>query len=398
MRRAVVVGADRAGLSAAGDLLRQGGNVAFPTETVYGLGGNALDEQAVLRIFEHKGRPLTDPLIVHVNDADTALGLVRARGVTLKIFKLLADAFWPGPLTMVLQAADHVPSAISAGTGFVGVRAPAHPVARDLLDASGVPVAAPSANRFGHVSPTSAAHVLADLGDKDIMVVDGGDLAQGCCTVGIESTVLKVVDSSLDCEDAESERSLVLFRKGGVPEAAIRKVLDDAGMSHVILVPPPAFSPKTVVKAQDEEDKAFEAPGQSITHYAPDVETWLLSGDVEQAMKAKDIALDQTPLTMQLGEDKSVNVATCVIIDYAGALQDLKPLALAYRDISPQGDISQAAQTIFDVLRWAEQIKGAEHVLLRDVSHATADLAPSVADRMYRAASGKVATNLRLLP
>mmetsp|Transcript_18006 Transcript_18006/g.29211 ORF Transcript_18006/g.29211 Transcript_18006/m.29211 type:complete len:297 (+) Transcript_18006:385-1275(+) len=280
-RRAIVLGVEKSDLCKAGSVLRDGGNVAFPTETVYGLGANALDVNAVQEIFKKKGRPLTDPLIVHVLNGDAALELVKARGSTKRIFKLLADSFWPGPLTMVLEASEKVPSVVCADSGFVGVRCPAHPVARDLLEESRVPVAAPSANRFGHVSPTSASHVLDDLGDQDIVVVDGGDITQGSCAVGIESTVLKVVDSSINCdEDADSDRELILFRKGGVSEKAIREVLDKAGFTRTKIVSP--------TKPDPEAEVPNEAPGQCVTHYAPDVDTWLLSGPTGLDIPAVD--------------------------------------------------------------------------------------------------------------
>jgi L-threonylcarbamoyladenylate synthase len=162
--------------------LRAGELVAFPTETVYGLGANALDANAVARIFAAKGRPAWNPVIVHVPNAAAARALVaewpdRAQR--------LADAYWPGPLTLVLRRAPQVPDGVTAGTDTVGVRVPAHPVALALLEAAGVPVAAPSANRFTHLSPTTAAHVAAALGDHVACILDGGP-----CDVGIESTVL----------------------------------------------------------------------------------------------------------------------------------------------------------------------------------------------------------------
>jgi tRNA threonylcarbamoyl adenosine modification protein (Sua5/YciO/YrdC/YwlC family) len=154
--RATVLGADAASLRTAGEMLRAGKLVAFPTETVYGLGANALDEEAVLDIFRVKGRPLTDPLIVHIPTPDAAAALFETDDETAAVVAILAAAFWPGPLTLVARAASSLPLCVSAGTGFVGVRCPDHAVARALLAEAAVPVAAPSANRFGHVSPTSA--------------------------------------------------------------------------------------------------------------------------------------------------------------------------------------------------------------------------------------------------
>jgi L-threonylcarbamoyladenylate synthase len=173
---------DLAALRAAAEVLRRGGLVAFPTETVYGLGAHALDDAAVARIYAAKGRPAYNPLIVHVPDADAARRLVADWPTSAE---LLSRAFWPGPLTMVLPKRDVVPDAITAGLPSVAVRVPGHPVALALLREARLPVAAPSANRFTELSPTTAAHVAESLGDAVDLVLDGG-----ATTVGIESTVV----------------------------------------------------------------------------------------------------------------------------------------------------------------------------------------------------------------
>ena len=169
-------------IRAAAALLRAGGLVAFPTETVYGLGANALDPEAVARIYAAKGRPPANPVIVHVLGADAARYLVA--GWPARAARL-AEAFWPGPLTLVLAKSHLVPEIVTAGGPTVALRSPAHPVARALLEACGLPLAAPSANRSGMLSPTTAAHVEASLGDRVPLILDGGP-----CAGGIESTVL----------------------------------------------------------------------------------------------------------------------------------------------------------------------------------------------------------------
>lgn len=174
----------RAALEEAAELLRSGRLVAFPTETVYGLGANALDERAVRRIYEAKGRPAINPLIVHVASA------AEARTFALDwtpAADTLARAFWPGPLTLVVKKTAAIPSLVSAGGATVGLRVPAHPVALALLEAAGIPIAAPSANRSNQISPTTAQHVIDALGDRVDLIIDGG-----ATTVGIESTVVDV--------------------------------------------------------------------------------------------------------------------------------------------------------------------------------------------------------------
>jgi L-threonylcarbamoyladenylate synthase len=169
----------------AAEFIRQGKLVAFPTETVYGLGANAFDPVAVARIYEAKERPTSSPLIVHVSDDAMARSVVN---VWPDIAQRLATRFWPGPLTMVLPKSDIVPDLVTAGLPSVGVRVPAHPLALELIHAAGVPIAAPSANRFSEVSPTTAEHVRIGLGDRVDMILDGGP-----CEVGIESTIVSLL-------------------------------------------------------------------------------------------------------------------------------------------------------------------------------------------------------------
>jgi L-threonylcarbamoyladenylate synthase len=172
----------------AAQILRDGGLVAFPTETVYGLGANALDAAAVAKIYEMKGRPETSPLIVHASSIEMARTLVAEWP---REAEELAQRWWPGPLTLVLPKAANIPDIVTAGLPSVGVRIPAHPLALELIEAAGVPLAAPSANRFKELSPTTAAHVRAAFGDL-IPVLDGGPTR-----VGIESTVVSIVDGKL---------------------------------------------------------------------------------------------------------------------------------------------------------------------------------------------------------
>jgi L-threonylcarbamoyladenylate synthase len=220
-------------------VLREGGLVAFPTETVYGLGANATDARAVARVFEVKARPAFDPLIVHLPDRH-ALGRVAVPDD--ERIRVLAERFWPGPLTLVLTRRAELPEIVSAGLDTVGVRVPAHPVASALLRAAGVPVAAPSANPFGYVSPTTAAHVLERLGDVVDLVLDGGP-----CRIGVESTILSLIGQPL------------LLRPGGAAKEDLEQALGQA-----LAVAAPGLRPV--------------APGQLLRHYATRTPLQILSG------------------------------------------------------------------------------------------------------------------------
>ena len=213
------------------EIIRGGGVVAFPTETVYGLGANAFDSSAVDKIYEAKGRPSDNPLIVHIADVAQFDGLVAD---VPQSARLIADAFMPGPITVILPKSDAVPDRVSAGLKTVGVRMPSHPVARQFIRACGVPIAAPSANKSKHVSPTSAQHVKSDLDGAIPLIIDGGE-----CEVGIESTILDL-----------SVAAPTILRPGAITAEMIAKVL--GGVE--------TFDGKVVVA---------KAPGMKYTHYAP---------------------------------------------------------------------------------------------------------------------------------
>ncbi|MDW8396758.1 MAG: L-threonylcarbamoyladenylate synthase, partial [Anaerolineae bacterium] len=233
--------ANETAIREAAAIIRRGGLVAFPTETVYGLGANALDPHAVARIYAAKQRALNDPLIVHVADAAQAEALLDRARLSASQWtqaQTLMQRFWPGPLTLVLWRSGVVPPNVSAGLDTLAVRCPSHPVASALIRASGVPIAAPSANRFGHVSPTTAQHVLDDLDGRIDLVLDGGPTA-----IGVESTVL----------DLTTDPPRIL-RPGGLPREQIEQALDK----------PVASGPAYV---GDSEPAA--SPGLLARHYAP---------------------------------------------------------------------------------------------------------------------------------
>ena len=242
-----------AGMSRAVELLRAGGTVAFPTETVYGLGANALDRTAVEKIFVAKDRPGWDPLIVHV-EGEEMLERVAALSAELrKPAKALMEAFWPGPLTLLLPRTAEVPDAVTAGRPLVGVRMPAHPVARELIRLAGVPIAAPSANLFGRPSPTTAAHVLADLDGRIDAVLDGGPTS-----VGVESTVFDL-------------GARAIYRPGAVTAEMITRVIgDDVRLVSAAGVPAESAAPESL-----------PSPGMGIRHYAPRARLVLVEGQPE---------------------------------------------------------------------------------------------------------------------
>lgn len=230
MRQAQVVPAsDPESIRLAAEIIRSGGLVAFPTETVYGLGCDALNPNAVARVFEAKQRPSFDPLIVHIATEASLDGLVRA--ISLAEHRLI-ERFWPGPLTLVLPKRAKVPDLVTAGLSTVAIRMPAHPVAQALIREAGVPIAAPSANPFGYVSPTCAQHVYDGLGDRVDLILDGGS-----CLIGVESTIVSMSGSCLE-----------LLRPGSVTLAEIRAIIGPAVQ---------AAASQTVI-----------APGQLPRHYA----------------------------------------------------------------------------------------------------------------------------------
>ncbi len=230
------------GLLRAAELLRGGGTVAFPTETVYGLGANALDATAVAKIFVAKQRPGWDPLIVHVCDREMMHLVADVTPALNKDVEALIGTFWPGPLTLLLPRTAAVPDAVTAGRPLVGVRMPGHPVALELIRRAGIPIAAPSANRFGHTSPTAAAHVLEDLDGRIDAVLDDGPTA-----VGVESTVIG---------PSRSGSGWTLYRPGGVT----------VEMLETVCGPVEIFRPTL---AEGVTPESLPSPGVGIRHYAP---------------------------------------------------------------------------------------------------------------------------------
>lgn len=245
----------QAAIAQAARILRGGGLVALPTETVYGLGANALDSAAVARIFEAKQRPAWDPIIVHIaGPVQQNPMLERLTTKAPPEVRGLMNAFWPGPLTLLLPRSEAVPDIVTAGRPLVGIRMPAHPVAFEVIRQAGVPVAAPSANVFGHISPTTAAHVLEDLDGKIDAVVDAGPTRHG-----VESTVLDPTKSPM-----------LIYRPGAITAQQIRQV---AG-------PVEYFDEKMLPKSATRE--ALPSPGVGLRHYAPRARLILVEGSLAE--------------------------------------------------------------------------------------------------------------------
>jgi L-threonylcarbamoyladenylate synthase len=244
----------------AAEIIKRGGLVAFPTETVYGLGVDALNVDAVLRLFEAKRRPLDNPPIVHVADKADVTPLVTELS---KKAQLLIDKFWPGPLTLVLKHSKAVPKVTTAGLDTVAIRMPIHPVAAALIKACGCPIAAPSANLAGKPSPTTAAHVYEDLNGRIDAILDGG-----ATNIGVESTV---VDLSADPP--------MLLRPGGLPFETLKKVLPDL-----------VLHPFVEAEAEISAEKV-RSPGMKHKHYAPKASVILVEGNLEAVVsKVKELA------------------------------------------------------------------------------------------------------------
>jgi len=356
-------------LEECGARLRQGDLVAFPTETVYGLGCNALDQDAIMKVFKAKERPLTDPLITHVTKHEDAYKLWNAEAVSIegKALRQLCDKFWPGPFTLVAKAAPHVPPTLMANTGFVACRAPQHPISVALIDAAKVPIAAPSANKFGHVSPTRASHVWDDLHAEDVWIIDTTESDSKVCDVGVESSVVKI-----ELPEDSEKGTITLLRQGAVSVSAIEGCLEEAGLGD-------NFSVISRTKKAVDETVAEVAPGQNIRHYSPNIVSRIISQSCYNSIENPN------------HEEVEV-LSKTVLIDFGGKLSSWEKHAIAYRDLSKSEDSAEATKSVFDILRWAEQVDDATQILFPEILDGSSVDALTLAlkDRLTRAASGVV--------
>lgn len=336
-------------IARAATCLRTGGLVAFPTETVYGLGAHALDRDALRRLFEAKGRPATDPVIVHVDSIDRVAPLVLE---VPDIARTLAARFWPGPLTLVMRRSTLVPDEVTAGLDTVAVRVPAHPVAAALLIAAALPVAAPSANLFSRPSPTQASHVLDDLDGRIDLILDGGPTV-----FGIESTVL---DLSHDAPR--------ILRPGATTLEMLREVVPTV----------------TMATAVQREDRAAISPGLLPKHYSPRTPLTLYEGEPAHALQ-------------QLVKDAAAAIATGERVGIVAAEEDwygleaLGALNLRRAEIRYLGsehDLAAIASRLYTALRELDA-SGVSRILTRGFA-TDEGIGIAVQDRLRRAAAGRI--------
>ncbi len=312
-------------------ILKRSGLVAMPTETVYGLAANATDGKAVAKIFEVKGRPQFNPLIVHVNHIEQIKEFAELRDID----SILAQRFWPGPLTMILKRKDNnnLSDLVSAGLSTVAVRIPSHKTARELIKKCGFPLAAPSANKSGSLSPTSPVHVVQSLGDKVDMI-----LADGACSIGLESTVI-------DC----SGDKVCILRPGAITASEISEILG-----------------QEVIYDMGNKQGEVRSPGQLLKHYAPSIPVRLNAIDIE-----KGEAL------LAFGSIKFMGIRN------GGRAQDLPDDM--FRNLSKSGDLYEAAANLFAMLR---DLDKSEHKAIAVMNIPDIGVGVAINDRLRRAANG----------
>ena len=391
--QAKMLKSDHQGLESAAKCIRDGLLVAFPTETVYGLGADALNEPAVEAIFKLKRRPSTNPLIVHIEHIGLAEKLISLNSIEKSVFDCLAISFWPGPLTLgtyidvryyntsseqiivsiteinisiysftysVIPASAIVPGIVTAFTGMIALRSPAHPIAQKLLNLAGVPIAAPSANIHGHVSPTLSQHVWDDFKDSNIHIIDGDfdvPFRTGnrgvTCIHGIESTVVKI--------NADS-KSILILREGIVSKESIMSTLQKFNFSDwvvqvksnkVVFEKIPLSKPNSI--NIEGFTKAQISPGQGISHYSPRTACYIVD---HVPSKISSEPFENHPAI------KHYKLKDCVVIDFGQTLQNLKNQVIDYCDLSPSADVKEGAKNLFLELRRADKIPNIKLILI----------------------------------
>lgn len=322
-------------LKEAAQLIKEGKTVAFPTETVYGLGANALNEDAVSEIFKAKGRPSDNPLIVHIADFSEIYNIAEE---VPEQAKLLAERFWPGPMTMILKKKPCIPDIVSAGLSTVGIRLPSNSVARSFIRSCGVPIAAPSANISGRPSPTSFEHTFEDMNGRAAGIIRGGD-----CSVGVESTVIDL-----------SSNEPVILRPGGVSPEEIRELLGEVKIS-----------------AELGNDKIAKAPGMKYKHYSPIAQVFIMSGN------ASDV--------FDFVKKRSKIRKTAVLA--FDEFERMIPQGALFLSLGGKNDAAAAAHNLFARLRECDEC-GVAEVYAPEIPDN--GLWRAVKNRLYKAAAGRL--------
>ena len=335
--------------SEAAALLREGKLVAFPTETVYGLGGNAYDSTASARIYAAKGRPSDNPLIVHISSFEEITPLVK--DIPEKA-RALADRFWPGPLTMILFKSDKVPKETTGGLDTVAIRMPSHPIANRLIKEAGIPIAAPSANASGRPSTTKAEHVIEDLDGRIDMIIDGGS-----SDIGLESTIVDLTVSPV-----------LILRPGYITIEMLREVIPDIEYD------------KAVLKRIKDDTIVAKAPGMKYRHYAPKGELTIYEGEIGRVSKAIREAAKE-----KLDTGHSVGILTSdeLAETYAGLKTGCDNGSLYIRDIGSRENEEEIAAGLFDALRYFDEVK-ADHIYAE--SFVEGGLGQAIMNRLMKAA------------
>lgn len=331
-------------IAEAAAIIQRGGLVAFPTETVYGLGANALSADAIQNIYDAKQRPASDPIIAHVA---TVYDLERLAADIPDAAWKLAQMFWAGPLTLVLKRAAHVPSNIAAGMDTIAVRMPAHPVAHALIEAAGVPVAAPSANTFTRPSSTSAAHVLEDLDGKVDLILDGGET-----NIGIESTVIDM-----------TQQPPAVLRPGGVSVRDLRRVVPEVNMmtKHIPL----------------DAAEASSSPGMLTKHYSPRASLILYEGD-------NNAVLTEMRQTAQELIEQHKRVGILTTNEEAPFFVETGARIIS---MGSRADLDQIAHVLFGAMRALDN-QQVDKILVR--TYSKEGIGEAIQDRLMRAAEGKI--------
>ena len=326
-------------LARMGEIIRSGGLVSFPTETVYGLGANALDENAVRKIFAAKGRPADNPLIVHLSDISQIEKV--AANIPDTAYTLFGH-FSPGPLTVILKKRPELPSAVTAGLDTVAVRIPSHPIARALINAARVPIAAPSSNLSGRPSPTRAEHVICDMNGRIDAIIDGG-----ACSVGVESTVVELSSGTVN-----------ILRPGGVTKSDMAKLLGNVTVDRHVC-------------EMVSENETPKSPGMKYKHYSPDAEIIVIEGDAKFTTEE---------IKRLLADEKQKNTS-CGVMAYDGCAFDSEAVLYMGKDNKTY------AARLFDSLLSFDKL-GIKKVFAQFCSDEDYGLA--VSNRLFKAAGGNV--------